>query len=154
MWRVLGIETTSYCSLSLLLSCIFVLKKTLKSLYHGHHLDFSKVSTIELYDDVHHREVHFQQKMIVRTSKKCPLYGSVHCREVSTMRRFNSSKNRSVGPRSVYYTGVSTMRGFTVYDYTKTKSSEYNISHRSIKIFSFASEINIYIPFVNYLTLC
>jgi hypothetical protein len=55
-----------------------------KSPCHGQHSDFSKISIIELYDDVHYREVHFQQKM-------------------SIIQRFNSSKKRFVGSRSVHY---------------------------------------------------
>ncbi len=54
----------------LLFSCISVLEK---SPCHEHHWDFSKVATIELYDNAHYIEVHFQQKKIAGTFKKFPL---------------------------------------------------------------------------------
>ena len=37
------------------------------------------------------------------------------------MQSFNSSKNRSVEPRSVHYMQVSTMGGFTVFDIDYSK---------------------------------
>ena len=46
--------------------------------------------------------------------QKCPLYGGFHYTEVSTIQRFNCSKNRSVGPRSVRNTELPTKGGFTV----------------------------------------
>jgi hypothetical protein len=49
----------------------------IKSHSHGHHWEFSKISTIELDDDVHYREVHLQQKIIAWTCK------NVHYTEVS-----------------------------------------------------------------------
>jgi hypothetical protein len=77
-----------------------------------------------MIDDIHRDilfeiiiSVHYTEVMnVIGTVKKCPLYGGVHYIEMFIIQRFNPSKNRSVGPRSVHYKEVSTIESCPLWE--------------------------------------